>query len=135
MTVLVAASLVHPALAWTAPELKNVFNSAPGPGIDVIIHADVSGPVDNLTAKLFYSTDDQNTWQEVAMTPINEPGFDSTFQASFTAPDSGRVHYYVRADDPTNFATLLPFFEEDHWRMRSPSPASGGTMCKQGRRV
>ncbi len=111
---LIAAS----ALAWTSPKLSCVVNSAPEPGGSVTVHADVTGPfpyLDPMTALLFYSTDNQVSWTELAMSPVGEPGYDSTFAAVFTISTSGNVYYYVRAKDTFGFATQSPANTANVW--------------------
>ena len=107
-----------PALLSAAPELANVFHSAPRPGGWVVVHADVYdtiGPPSPRTAKLFYSTDNQNSWTELDMVPIHRPCYESTFATSFPVPGSGAVYFYVRADDTTSFASQSPYNAGDIW--------------------
>uniref|UniRef100_A0A7C4CCS3 T9SS type A sorting domain-containing protein n=1 Tax=candidate division WOR-3 bacterium TaxID=2052148 RepID=A0A7C4CCS3_UNCW3 len=101
------------------PTLSAVCNSAPAPGQPVIINADCSfpSPIPHLTAdaRLFYSLDNQNSWQELTMTHIGQPGFDSTWEASLIAPSSGLVRYYIRAADNSGYATQSPFNTDNVW--------------------
>jgi hypothetical protein len=119
--ILVVVSTTIAAFAWHSPRIHNVCNSAPGPGSTLVVNADVTGPhTDQMTARLFYSTDSQSTWTEVDMQLLGTPGFDSTHQATFTAPSSGIVYYYVRASDGWGWATQVPFNSADAW----PVPAN-----------
>lgn len=117
--VLLAALMPAAAFAWTTPTLANVVNSAPLAGRTVHVHADCSdrpgGPVNPVTARLFYSTDNQSSWNEVPMALLAVPGYDSTFACSFTAPQSGVVRYYVRADNGTNYGTQSPDNSGNTW--------------------
>ncbi|MEO0086233.1 MAG: hypothetical protein ABIK37_06325, partial [candidate division WOR-3 bacterium] len=106
--------------AWFAPVLSNVCNSAPAPGGLVEVNADVKDSTGydggwSVSAKLFYSLDGQATWQELDMTRIQEPGFDSTFAASFQIPANGSVFYYVRADNGVGFGTQSPCNSGNVW--------------------
>jgi hypothetical protein len=114
-------STTIPAFAWHSPMIHNVCNSAPGPGSAVVVNVDVTGPhTDQMSARLFYSTDSQSAWTEVDMSLVGTPGFDSTHQATFFAPASGIVYYYVRASDGWGWATQAPYNSADAW----PVPAN-----------
>ena len=110
-----------PAVAlgdWMSPLLRNLSNSAPAPNGAVCVSVDVTeAPYHwgELTATLFYSTDNQSSWQSVPMTLVGGEGYDSTYEAGFALPGSGVVHYYVRASNGTNYATGAPFNGTDSW--------------------
>src|SRR5512137_210126 len=92
--------LTLPAFGWTGPWLESVCNSAPQPSGIVYVNADapdVVNPTDVVSAVLFYSTDNQATWQQVPMSRSSQPGYESTFVASIACPGSGTVWYYVQA--------------------------------------
>ena len=105
--------------AWTSPVLWNICNSAAAPGGTVVVDADcmdsIKPPSDGVALKVFYSTDNQTTWQQATMAPISQPGYDSTYEGSFPAPSSGTIYYYVRGDNGTNFGTQSPFNSADTW--------------------
>lgn len=104
--------------AWSSPKLACVVNSAAAPGATVTIHADVLGPFDHpdlFTAWLHYSTDNQATWNRVEMAAVGEPGFDSTFAGTFTAPASGTVWYRVAAEDTFGRAFHSPLNQGNAW--------------------
>ncbi len=105
------------ALAWTAPEIDNVCHSAPGG--TVTVHADCAdaagAPLLPTAARLFYSTDGQGSWTEVAMTPVGAAGYDSTHQGTFTAPATGAASYYVRAGNGSNYSTQAPCNGANTW--------------------
>ena len=106
------------ALGWTGPMLYNVCNSAPQAAGTVVVHVDapdVINPTDVVSATLFYSTDNQATWQPVPMTVSGAPGYESTLVASFTIPPAGTVHYYVRAQNETNWGTEGPLNSGNVW--------------------
>jgi hypothetical protein len=110
--------LVGSAGAWSSPKLACVVNSAAAPGATVTVHADVLGPFDlteMFSAWLDYSTDNQATWHRVGMSPVTEPGFDSTFAGTFTAPGSGTVWYRVAAEDTFGRAFHSPVNSSDIW--------------------
>ncbi len=117
--VVLAAVLAGPALGWYSPVLWNVCNSAAAPGGSVVVNADcidsVMPPLDDVALTVFYSTDNQATWQQVPMNAVGRPGYDSTFQCAFPAPGSGTVYYYVRGDNGANFGTQSPFNSGDAW--------------------
>jgi hypothetical protein len=116
--LLVNMVLIGSVLAWTSPMLYNVCNSAPAPGGTVWVNVDapdIINPTDDISAMLFYSDDNQESWDQVPMTMIGTPGYDSTFGASFSMPGSGQVYYYVRAQNATNFGTQGPKNTADVW--------------------
>jgi hypothetical protein len=110
---------VGSAFGWSSPILWNVCNSAAVPGGSVVVNADcvdsVMPPLDDVGLTVFYSTDNQATWQDVPMNAVGGPGYDSTFQCAFPIPGSGTVYYYVRADNGTNFGTQSPYNSGDAW--------------------
>jgi hypothetical protein len=115
LLVLVAAGA---AFGWTAPWLYNVCNSAPQPNGTIIVNADapdVLNPADVVTVTLFYSLDNQSSWNSVPMSLVGEPGLDSTFAASFAAPGAGTIWYYVRAGNGTNYGTQGPKNSGNAW--------------------
>jgi len=117
-SLLTIVALATTALSWSAPKLFCVVNSAPAPNGTVTVHADVLGPyADNemFTAWLDYSTDNQGTWQRVGMSPVSEPGFDSTFVGSITAPGSGTVWYRIAAEDTFGRAFHSPINSGNAW--------------------
>jgi len=105
--------------AWTSPVLWNICNSAAAPGGMVVVNADcidsIKPPFGDVALTVFYSTDNQATWQQVPMNSVGQPGYDSTFQCAFPAPDSGTLYYYVRGDNGTNFGTQSPCNSGDAW--------------------
>jgi hypothetical protein len=105
--------------AWTSPVLWNVCNSAAAAGGTIVVHADcvdsIRPPQDNVALRVFYSTDNQVSWQQVTMAAIAQPGYDSTYEGSFPAPSSGTVYYYIRGDNGTNYGTQSPFNSGDAW--------------------
>lgn len=110
-------------LAWSSPKIVHVCNSAPDPGGVITVNVDVLGPftyTDMMSAKVFYSTNNQASWTEVAMSLIGTPGYDSTYEASFPVPSSGTVFYYVRAKDTFGFATQTPYNANNTW----PAPVN-----------
>jgi len=110
--------LAGSALGWSSPVLLNVCNSAPAAGGSALVNVDCVdsiNPLDDLTLKLFYSTDNQASWNEVAMAAVGEPGFDNTYQCRFPLPGAGTVYYYVRGDNGTNYGTQSPFNSGDAW--------------------
>jgi hypothetical protein len=114
----VTAALCGTAFGWTTPTLTSVCNSAPAPGGVAVVDADASdaaGLTDDMTAVLFYSFDNQATWQQTAMAPVGLPGYDSTLEASFPVPGSGSVRYFVRASSGSNFGTQSPFNSGNVW--------------------
>ena len=117
--VLLLAATAGSCLAWTSPVLRNVCNSAAGPGAPVVVNADcedsIRPPSEDVAHTVFYSTDDQENWQQVPMTLMGQPGYDSTYQCAFAAPDSGAICYYVRGDNCTNLGTQSPFNSGDAW--------------------
>jgi hypothetical protein len=126
--LLLVAAAVGLCPAWTTPVLWNVCNSAVAPGGMVVINADcidsIKPPVEDIALTVFYSTDNQATWQQVPMNSVGRPGYDSTFQCAFPAPDSGAVYYYVRGDNGTNFGTQSPVNSVDAW------PASDNLLAE-----
>ncbi|MBM3331806.1 hypothetical protein FJY68_08155 [candidate division WOR-3 bacterium] len=117
--LLLAAATAGSCLAWTSPVLRNVCNSAADSGGTVVVHADcidsIRPPVEDVALTVFYSTDNQEIWQQVPMSLIGQPGYETTFQCAFPAPDSGTIYYYVRGDNGTNFGTQSPFNSGDAW--------------------
>ena len=117
--LLLVAATAGSCLAWTSPVLWNVCNSAAGPGAMVVVNADcmdsIKPPVEDVALTVFYSTDNQATWQQVPMNLVGQPGYDSTYQCAFPAPDSGTIYYYVRGDNGTNFGTQSPINSGDAW--------------------
>ncbi len=111
------ALLCAAASAWTAPKLACVVNSAPGPNGSVTVHADVLGPFpyDDMSAWLYYSTDNQASWTHVPMTAVGRAGYDSTFAATFPLPASGTVYYYVQSSDGWGWATQTPVNSGNAW--------------------
>ncbi len=110
--------LVGPAAALDVPLMSAVCHSAPEPNATVTVNIDcASVPVDRpeTTARLYYSTDGQNAWTEVAMTRIGGPGYDSTYERSFPIPGAGTVYYYVAADNGSNHSTQAPFNSGNAW--------------------
>jgi len=106
------------ASGWSSPKLANVVNTAPQPNGSVTVHADVLGPfdwTDMMTARLYYSTNNQSSWTEVTMSPEPRPGYDSTFAASFPVGASGNVYYYVKAKDTFGYATQSPINSANTW--------------------
>ncbi|MEO0086068.1 MAG: T9SS type A sorting domain-containing protein [candidate division WOR-3 bacterium] len=112
-----AAATIPPVVAQ--PLLSAVCNSAPAANQPVVVNADCrfNTPAPRLSAetRLFYSLDDQNSWQELVMTRIGQPGYDSTWEAAFSIPTSGTVRYYVRAADSSGYATQSPFNSDNLW--------------------
>ncbi len=109
--------------AWSSPKIVHVCNSAPDPGGVITVNVDVLGPyayTDMMSAKVFYSTNNQSSWTGVAMSLIGTPGYDSTYEASFSVPSSGTVFYYVRAKDTFGFATQTPYNAGNTW----PAPVN-----------
>jgi hypothetical protein len=106
------------ALLPAAPVMTNIINTAPAPSGVVTVNADIvdtllgPGPV---TAELMYSTNGEASWTTIGMTRIGEPGYDSTFTASFPIPGSGTVYYYLRASDGVSYATQAPVNLNDVW--------------------
>ncbi len=49
------------------------------------------------------------------MTRSPQPGYESTFVASFACPSSGQVWYYIRARNETNFGTQGPLNSGNVW--------------------
>ena len=105
--------------AGWAPVLDNVCNSAPQPNDTVEVNSDYSeGPIapgDDVSARLFYSFDNQANWTELPMNPIGTPGYESTYSRTFGTPGSGTGHYYVQADAASCFATQSPFNAGNTW--------------------
>jgi hypothetical protein len=106
------------SLLPAAPVMTNVSNTAPAPGGLVAVNADIfdtllgPGPV---TAELMYSSDGELNWTTIGMARVGEPGYDSTFTASFPVPGSGTVYYYLRANDGISYATQAPVNLNDAW--------------------
>ncbi len=100
----------------SVPLLSNICNSAGGPQETVVIHADCStfNP-SNTVLTLFYSTDNQQSWQNQLMSLVGQPGYESTYATTITAPNSGNVYYYIRAENPLAASTLSPFNSENTW--------------------
>ena len=118
LILLAVAASGQIALGWTGPMLYNVCNSAPQAAGTVVVNLDapdVINPTDAVSATLFYSTDNQATWQPVPMTVSGAPGYESTLVASFTIPPSGTVYYYVRAQNETNWGTEGPLNSGNVW--------------------
>lgn len=112
LTVLMVA-LAH---AWSSPQIYNVCHSAAPANGAVYVNADIwDVPRDDMTVTLWYSIDNQATWQFEPMRLVGGPGYDSTFQAGFVAPGSGNAYYYVRATNGTNFGTEGPYNSGDVW--------------------
>ena len=87
------------------------------------VNVDVLGPypyTDMMSARVFYSTNNQASWTGATMSLIGTPGYDSTYEASFPVPSSGTVFYYVRAKDTFGFATQTPYNAADVW----PAPTN-----------
>lgn len=121
MTAFLIALLTARAEAWIAPKLTNVCSSAPAPGGVMVVHADIGDvPHDVISARLFYSLDNQTTWAETALVRLGRPGFDSTFEGVVPVPAAGTVHYYVQASNGTNYGTQGPTNPTDLW----PAPLS-----------
>jgi hypothetical protein len=105
-------------LVTAAPVMRNICNSAPQPGGTVWVNADIfdtlagPGPV---AAQLMYSTDDEASWTTLSMTRIAQPGYDSTFAASFPMPGSGAVYYYLRANEGVSYASQSPLNTANTW--------------------
>jgi hypothetical protein len=116
--LLLPASLV---IAWTAPTIADVCNSAGLPGNRVEFNADCAqgGSFGPTSAGLFYSLDNQTSWQRLDMSRLGDPGYDSTYAADLLLPGQGVVHYYVRTSDGANWSTQSPFNAADQW---PPSP-------------
>jgi len=118
-SVVLVSLFAGPAFGWYSPVLWNVCNSAAGTSGSIVVNADcidsVMPPMDGVGLTVFYSTDEQLTWQQVSMNAVGRPGYDSTFQCAFPAPDSGTAYYYVRADNGTNYGTQSPFNAADVW--------------------
>ncbi len=107
--------------AWSSPKLANVCNSAPAPGGVMVVHADIGDvPHDLVSARLFYSLDNQATWAETAFVRLGRPGFDSTFEGVVPLGGSGTVFYYIQASNGTNYGTQGPSNPTDIW----PAPLS-----------
>ncbi|MBN2537739.1 hypothetical protein JXB37_05635 [candidate division WOR-3 bacterium] len=99
-----------------APLLENVCNSAGAPGGTAVVNADVSDAGGWATsARLHWSTDNQATWTEAPMSRVGEPGFDSTFAASFGLPGAGTAWYFVSADNGREYGTQAPFNSGNTW--------------------
>jgi hypothetical protein len=99
-----------------APLLENVCNSAGAPSGTAVVNADGSDVNDWATsARVYWSIDNQASWTEVSMSRVGEPGFDSTFAASFGLPGAGTVWYYVNADDGQGYGTQAPFNQGNTW--------------------
>lgn len=123
-TLIVVVLLLFSARAgaWTAPTLANVCNSAPAPGGTMTVHADIvnADRGTDVTARLFYSLDNQATWSETAFVPVGRHGFDSTFAGVAPLPGSGTVFYYIHASNGTNYGTQGPTNPANTW----PAPMS-----------
>lgn len=108
---------VH-SLVPAAPVMRNICHSAPLPGGNVFVNADIfdtlagPGPV---SAQFMYSTDNEASWTTLNMTRIAQPGYDSTFAAMFPAPSSGTVYYYLRANEGVSCATQAPLNVSNTW--------------------
>ncbi|MBM3314236.1 hypothetical protein FJY71_00130, partial [candidate division WOR-3 bacterium] len=102
--------------AWSSPQLYNVCNSAAPANGTVYVNADIwDVPRDDIVVTLFYSLDEQTTWQSAPMQLIGGPAYDSTYEASLTAPPAGTVCYYVRASNGTNYGTGGPYNSGNVW--------------------
>lgn len=104
------------ASAWVAPKLWHVCSSAPEPSGPVTINVDVTGPeATDMTTTLYYSLNNQATWQNMAMSAVGEPGYTNTFSADITMPSTGTVYYYIAADSDSNWATQSPYNSGNSW--------------------
>ncbi|MEO0010301.1 MAG: hypothetical protein ABIK51_07265 [candidate division WOR-3 bacterium] len=105
-------------LIFTAglPEFREICNSAPPPDSQVVVNADIIAGDERFTdVTLFYSTDSQQSWIELAMSRLGTPGYESTWYARFPLPASGTVYYYIRAEIPEGAATLAPYNSANSW--------------------
>jgi hypothetical protein len=112
-------TLIFLKITAAQPTLSAVCNSAPAPAQTVFINVDCHFAPQiesrNSTVTLFYSLDGQNSWREALMTRLTAPGYESTWQASFVAPVSGIVYYYIRAADESGYATHSPSNIDNIW--------------------
>ncbi len=98
------------------PEFRDICNSAPAPDSAVVVNADcINGDERFTDVTLFYSTDNQQSWTELAMSRLATPGYESTWYARFALPASGPVYYYIRAETPEGAATLAPYNSANSW--------------------
>jgi len=106
--------LIPPALL--AGGLEYICNSAPEAGVRALVHADISSFQDtDFNGWFLYSVDAQSSWTKRGMSRVRTPGYDSTWQGDFLAPDSGMVYYYVQAGDGPHRATQSPHNSADDW--------------------
>jgi hypothetical protein len=96
--------------------LGDICNSAPAPQSVVVVNADCFTQDQMWTAlTLFYSTDEQQTWDRLNMSRIGTPGYESTYAVQLLAPATGNGFYYLRAESPSGASTLSPFNSGNSW--------------------
>jgi len=91
-------------VAW-----ENIANSAFTPNGEIVVNIDVAQDtinMDSLFSKIFYSMDNQQSWNTVDMNLMNEPGYEMTFTQTINLSAADSVIYGFKAGYPANVDTL-----------------------------
>ena len=92
----------------TANVWQNPCNSAAIPEQIMLINVDIDSlNLDSCITKIFYSTDDQQSWFESEMTLLTELNYTNTFADTILLPDSGKVFYGFKTIYPTYIDTIF----------------------------
>lgn len=100
------------------PFIYNVCNSAPPSNSPVWFNADIldtlNGQPIESNVTLWYSFDNQASWNSSSMMPIDTIGFKITYESEVVAPASGTAYYFVRAkNDSGCYGTQSPINAND----------------------
>lgn len=96
-------------------EIINTCHSATDAGVEMYFNFDVLDTSNEdedchpvLGGAVYTSTDGGSGWNSHTATVIGDPGYDSTYEASFTNPASGNVQYYYKVWTDSTVSCWLP---------------------------
>lgn len=103
------------------PFIYDVCNSAPPPNSTVWFNVDIldtlGGQPVQSTVTLWYSFDNQSSWNSSSMMPIDTIGYKITYETDIVVLGSGVVYYFIRAQNsngyygtqsPINIGNIFP---------------------------
>jgi hypothetical protein len=97
-----------PLFGQTVNVWQNPCNSAMVPGQNMLINVDIDSlDLGSTLTKIFYSTDDQQSWAESEMTLLTEVNYITTFEDTIHLPYSTtNVFYGLKTIYPVNIDTI-----------------------------
>jgi hypothetical protein len=89
------------------PFIYDICNSAPPPNSTVWFNVDILDTLNGQPVEsnviLWYSFDNQTSWNSNSMMPIDTIGFKITYETDIVSPSSGTVYYFIRTQNDSGY--------------------------------